>query len=80
MTRPDNRKVFSYHGVTVQPMSGKPRYFDCKHGEYLTRWWRVLCGPMSWVLVATKAAARYHIDHPRPGHGCCLSHHGRPRP
>lgn len=60
--RPDTRQPFTYRGVTVSPQQGAPRYFGSKHGQYLRRWWRLLLGPMSWVLVPTKAEARIFIE------------------
>jgi len=60
--KPDTRHVFNYRGVTVVPLEGEPRYFGAPHGEYLRRYWRVLLGPMSWVLVPTKAEARAFIQ------------------
>lgn len=58
----DNRKMFTYHGVTVVPQIGKSRYFGCRHGDYLTKWWRILFGPLSWVLTGSKEDARGYID------------------
>lgn len=60
--KPDKRKTFTYREITIVPQSGSPRYFGCPHGEYLTRWWRVLFGPLSWVLTGTKEDARRVID------------------
>lgn len=60
--KPDKRQIFTYRKTTIVPQSGSPRYFGCSHGEYLTRWWRVLFGPLSWVLVGTKENARKVID------------------
>jgi hypothetical protein len=59
--KPDKRKPFTYLGVTVVPKEGESRYFGCVHGEYLRRYWRVLLGPMSYVLTGTKADARTFI-------------------
>jgi hypothetical protein len=59
--KPDTRRLFTYRGVTVSPEQGEPRYFGAKHGQYLRRWWRVLIGPMSWILVPTKSEARIFI-------------------
>lgn len=58
----DKRQSFMYRGVTVSPEQGEPRYFGSAHGQYLRRWWRVLIGPMSWILVSTKAEARIFIE------------------
>lgn len=60
--KPDKRKIFTYRETTVVPKNGTSRYFGCPHGEYLSRWWRVLFGPMSWVLVGTKGDAKRIID------------------
>lgn len=48
--KPDRRKAFSYRGVTVVPHLNKQRQ------------WRLLLGPLSWVIVNTKDRARVKID------------------
>ncbi len=58
----DIRRNWMYRDVTIIKCEGEPRYFGSKHGEYLRRWWRVLLGPMSWVLTATKEDAKRVID------------------
>lgn len=58
----DKRKIFTYRGITVVPQHGTLRYFGCTHGEYLTKWWRILFGPLSWLLAGTKEDARKAID------------------
>lgn len=67
--KPDRRRPFTYLGATVIPQEGKPRYFGCVGGAYLRRYWRVLLGPMSWVLVGTKEEARIFIRFKLKGPG-----------
>lgn len=58
----DTRQNFLYRGKMVLKTEGSSRYFGCRHGCYLRRWWKILFGDGTWIFVGTKAEARTYID------------------